>query len=144
MSVLSIPIVIFVLLEASNVILLYFKPESKLGNGIGVFKAWEESKSNAKMHEFIKYLVYWVAGTKLIFIALLIVIVFTADETTKLLTVIALVLSIASFYWKLFPIIKRLDKMGELVPPGYSITLGTMIGGFISVFCLFLLLEVIS
>lgn len=136
MSILSIAIVIFILLELSNVIILYFNPDSKLGNGVAVFNAWEKSKEDANLHEFVKYLVYWVAGTKLIFIVLLIVILITGTETTKLLSGVALVLSIASYYWKLHPIIKGLDKRGEINPSGYSKTLGIMIGSFIAVFCL--------
>lgn len=143
MEILSIVISIFIFLELSNVIILYFKPDSKLGNGVAVFNAWEKSKSDPEMHSFIEYLVYWVAGTKLIFIVLLIVILFTGSDMTKLLSVIALILSIASFYWKLYPIIKQLDKKGEITPKGYSKTLGIMIGTFIAVFCAVLLLNIL-
>lgn len=143
MNVLSIAIIIFIVLETSNVIILYFNPDSKLGNGIAVFNAWEESKKDKDMHEFIKYLVYWVAGTKLIFIILLIVILLTAGETTKLFTVIGLILSISSFYWRLYPIIKGLDKRNKITPAGYSKTLGKMIFGFIIVFLISFLLSFI-
>ena len=68
----------FLILEAINVITLYFFPESKLANGIGVFKAWEKSKADPVIHNFIKYLVNWVAGTKLIFILLLIAILISS------------------------------------------------------------------
>ncbi len=136
MEILSIAISVFILLEAINVAILYFKPGCKLGNGIGVFNGWEKSKSDPKMHDFIKYLVYWVAGTKLIFIVLLIVILFTGSYLTKLLSVIVLILSILSFYWKLYPIIKRLDNNDEITPKGYSKGLGLMIGGFIAIFSL--------
>ena len=44
MSILSIAIIIFVLLESLNVLTLYFDPGSQLGNGIGVFDAWERSR----------------------------------------------------------------------------------------------------
>lgn len=143
MDILSIAIIIFILLEVSNVAILYFKPDSSLGNGVAVFNAWEKSKKDEDVHEFVKYLVYWVAGTKLIFIVLLIVILLTAGELTKILSVIALILSIASFYWRLFPIIKGLDKRGQITPPGYSKTLGIMIGGFIATFCLALLVKLV-
>lgn len=143
MGILSIAIILFILLEASNVVILYFKPDSKLGNGVAVFDAWEKSKSDPQMHDFIKYLVYWVAGTKLIFIVLLIVILFTGNDITKLLSVIALIISIGSFYWKLYPIIKDLDKKGEITPKGYSKTLGRMIGTFMSVFFIALVLSII-
>lgn len=143
MEILSIVISIFILLELSNVIILYFKPDSKLGNGVAVFNAWEKSKSDPEMHSFIEYLVYWVAGTKLIFIVLLIVILLTGNDTTKLLSVVALILSIASFYWKLYPIIKQLDNKNEITPKGYSKTLGIMIGTFIAVFCVVLALNIL-
>lgn len=143
MEILSIAISVFILLELSNVIILYFKPDSKLGNGVAVFNAWEKSKSDPEMHSFIEYLVYWVAGTKLIFIVLLIVILLTGNDTTKLLSVVALILSIASFYWKLYPIIKQLDDKNEITPKGYSKTLGIMIGTFIAVFCVVLALNIL-
>ncbi len=143
MKILSIVISIFILLEAINVAILYFKPGCKLGNGIGVFDGWEKSKSDPQMHSFIKYLVYWVAGTKLIFIVLLLVILFTGSHITKFLSVISLILSILSFYWKLYPIIKRLDNNDEISPKGYSRGLGLMIGTFISMFSLAIILEFI-
>lgn len=134
MDILSIAIILFIILETSNVIIMYFKPDSKMGNGVAVFDGWEESKKDKELHEFIKYLVYWVAGTKLIFIVLLIVVLITGTETTKLLSVIALILSIASYYWKLSPIIRWLDERGKITPKGYSKTLDRMILGFIIVF----------
>lgn len=143
MDILSLAIALFILLESSNVAILYFKPNSKLGNGVAVFNAWEKSKKDEEMHEFIKYLVYWVAGTKLIFIVLLIVILLTASEVTKIFTIIALILSITSFYWRLFPIIKKLDSKGHITPLGYSKTLGIMIGAFIATFTLALFIKVI-
>lgn len=143
MDILSIAILLFVLLETANIVILYFKPDSKLGNGVAVFNAWEKSKKDPEIHEFIKYLVYWVAGTKLIFIMLLLVILFTGSEMTKLLSVVALIISIGTFYWRLFPIIKSLDKKGEITPVGYSKTLGIMISIFISVFGLSLFLKFI-
>ena len=58
MSVLSIAIGIFIVLESLNVLTLYFNPGSQLGNGIGVFHAWETSKADPDMHQFVRYLVY--------------------------------------------------------------------------------------
>ena len=134
MNVLSIAIVVFILLESLNVLTLYFNPGSRMGNGVGVFNAWEKSKSDPEMHQFVRYLLFWVAGTKLIFIALLIVILVSAGESTQLLTVIAMIASISSFFWRLFPIIKSLDADGNITPSGYSKTLGMMIAGFIGIF----------
>lgn len=134
MSSLSIAIIVFIVLESLNVLTLYFNPGSRLGNGIGVFNAWERSKSDAEMHQFVRYLVNWVAGTKLIFIALLLVILVSAGESTQLLTVVAMIASIGSFFWRLFPIIKSLDAANGITPQGYSRTLGFMITGFMGLF----------
>jgi len=143
LGVLSIAIVIFMGLETLNVVTLYFWPGSWLANGVGVFNAWEKSQSDPELHQFVKYLVFWVAGTKLIFIALLLVILMTTGESTKLLTVVALMASIMSFFWRLFPIIKSLDKAGQITPVGYSKALGWMIAGFIGLFTVALLWSLI-
>ena len=134
MTVLSVAIVIFAVLEVLNISVLYFAPGSRKGNGIGVFNAYEESKAFPEIHALVNYLINWVAGTKLIFIALLIVILATADETTKLFTVAALILSILSFFWRLFPSIRRMDRDGQITPKGYSKTLGVMIASFVGGF----------
>ena len=136
MNVLKGAIVIFILLESLNVLTLYFQPGSQRGNGVGVFNAWETSKADPEMHEFVRYLVNWVAGTKLIFIALLLVILFTAGEQTILLTAVAMIASIFSFFWRLFPAIKRADAADQITPSGYSKTLGLMIAGFIGLFAI--------
>lgn len=144
MSVLSIAIIIFIVLESLNVLTLYFIPGSRMGNGIGVFDAWEKSKADPEMHQFIRYLVFWVAGTKVIFIALLLVIVLTTGESTQLLTAVVMIASIASFFWRLFPIISAQDKAGHVTPPGYAKTLALMIAGFIGLFALALLWALIG
>jgi hypothetical protein len=135
-SILSIAIGIFVLLESLNVLTLYFNPGSRLGNGVGVFSGWEASTADPDVHQFVRYLVFWVAGTKLIVIALLIVILLTAGESTQLLAMVAMIASISSFFWRLFPIIRSLDRAGQIAPPGYSKTLGAMIAGFIGLFAI--------
>jgi hypothetical protein len=134
MNIIKIAAIIFLILEAANVITLYFFPGSKNANGVGVFTAWEKSKSDPVLHNFIKYLVNWVAGTKLIFILLLIVILATADEQSLIYVGIAMVISIASFYWRLFPLVRKMDKANEIEPQNYSKTLGWMILGFIVIF----------
>lgn len=134
MNILSIAIIIFIILETSNVFMLYFMPSTKKGNGVGVFNAYEKSKSDPEIHAFVKYLINWIAGTKLIFIALLIVILFTGDDTAKAFSVGALIISILSFFWRLYPAIRKIDADGQLSPKGYSKTLGIMIACFIGVF----------
>lgn len=133
----------FIFLELLNVLILYFAPGSKLGNGMGAFKAWEKSKENNDIHDMARYLVFWVAGTKLIFIALIVVIIIFGSWKTQLFACMALALSILSFYWKLFPIIKRLDNKNQIDPKDYSKTLGTMIGIFVAVFVVAILVAVI-
>ncbi len=134
MSMLTIVTIGFLVLEATNVATLYFFPGSKLANGVGVFNAWEKSKQDPEIHDFVKYLVNWVAGTKLIFILLLIVILYAADDHTLTLTGVALVVSIASFFWRLFPLIRRMDRGGQIIPKNYSVVLGWMILAFILIF----------
>ena len=134
MNILTIAMGIFVCLELMNVAVLYFSPGSRRGNGIGVFNAWEKSKENDEVHQLVKYLIYWVAGTKLIFIGLLIVIIFTGDRNTQLFAVAGMILSILTFFWKLYPMVRRMDRKDQVTPKGYSITLGVMIGTFVAAF----------
>ena len=143
MNILKIVMGAFIFLELLNVIMLYFTPGTKLGNGMGAFKAWEKSKENPEIHDMVRYLVFWVAGTKLIFICLIVVILIFGSWTTQLFACIALALSIFSFYWKLFPIIKRMDKNNQIDPKGYSKTLGSMIGIFIAVFVAAILVAIL-
>ena len=134
MNAIAIVIIGFIALEFTNVVALYFAPGSKLANSVGIFKAWEKSKSDPEIHNLIRYLVNWVAGTKLIFIFLLIVILFTADQQTLILTTAALVISIASFFWRLFPLIRTMDRDDQIDPKNYSAVLGWMILALILVF----------
>ena len=130
MNILQIVIMIFVVIECLNIMILYGKPSSKIGNGVGVFNDYDQFKDDA----FVRYLINWVAGTKLIFIMLGIVIVIFGDEKVQLYSVIALILSILSFYFRLFPIIKTLDQKGKITPKGYAKTLNMMIIGFLMMF----------
>jgi hypothetical protein len=134
MDILSIVILIFLILEILNVIMLYFVPETKKGNGLGVFDAYEKSKSDPEIHALVKYLVNWVAGSKLIFIALLAVIILNGNNDTVFLSILVLIFSIMTFFWRLYPMIKKMDSLGQITPKGYSKTLGYMIVGFIIAF----------
>ncbi len=142
MNAITIVTIGFLLLEASNVFTLYFFPGSKYANGVGVFKAWEKSKQDPEVHDLVRYLVNWVAGTKLIFILLLIIILLTASEKTLLFTSGAMVLSIASFFWRLFPLIRKMDRDDQIKPKNYSVVLGWMILAFIMVFLIVHLISV--
>jgi hypothetical protein len=134
MNLLTIVTIGFLILEATNVMALYFFPGSKYANAVGVFKAWDKSKTDPEIHNLVKYLVNWVAGTKLIFILLLTVILLVADDRTLVFAGIALMISIASFFWRLFPLIRKMDLAGQIEPEKYSIALGWMIAVFILVF----------
>ena len=135
MSLLSIAILIFIVMESANVAILYFWPGSRLGNGVGVFNAFSNPE-NEQQRLFASYLVNWVAGVKLIFIFLLTVILVIGTEQVKLWAVVAMLLSIATYFWRLHPTIKKLDAMGCITPKGYSKTLGWMIAGFLIMFTL--------
>jgi len=140
MIILSISIVIFIVLEFANIMILYFKPDSRVGNGVAVFKAWEDSKQDENLHLFVRYMTNWVAGTKLIFIFLLLVILFIGSETIKMVSVIAMILSISTYFWRLHPLIVKLDIKGEIIPKGYSKQLRTMIAGFLGLFIIALVI----
>lgn len=130
----KIIILAFIILETSNVIALYFKPGSKRANSVGVFSAWEVSKQYPEIHDFIKYLVNWVAGTKLIFLFLLGVIVLFGNLEIQRLSLLALGLATLSFYWRLFPLIRKMDRNDQIRPKNYSIILGVMILIFVILF----------
>ncbi len=132
--IVKIVILSFLLLEASNVLALYFFPGTRKANAVGVFSAWEKSKQYPEIHDFIKYLVYWVAGTKLIFILLLGVIVLFGDINIQRLSLIALSVATLTFFWRLFPLIRKLDRNEQVTPKNYSILLGGMILLFVTVF----------
>ncbi len=143
MNLLDIALWVFIVMETANICILYFAPDSKRGNGVAVFNAWERSKQNENDHLFARYMTSWVAGTKLIFIVLLLVIVRTADLETKPLAVLAMIASIATYFWKLHPIIKALDRNGDITPKGYSKVLGTMIAGFLIMFSAAFILHIL-
>ena len=48
-------------MELGNVFILYFKPDSKLGNGVAVFNSWFDIKHDDSISLFAYYMAYWVA-----------------------------------------------------------------------------------
>lgn len=139
MGILNIAIVLFIIIELSNVIILYFKPDFKYGNGVGVFKDFLETKGTSKI--LIDYLTNWVAGVKLIFIAQLFVVLFFNNLLLKQMTVLVIIFSVLTYFFRLHKIIKKLDKMGRLKVKGYSKTLDMMIISIILVFTVALVLS---
>jgi hypothetical protein len=144
MDAISIVLSLFIFLEFLNVILLYKVPGSTKGNAVGVFKAYAKAKADPELSGLVDYLVNWVAGTKLIFIVLLIGIIITGGPATKVFSVIALIFSIATFFSRLFPIIKSMETGGGLTINGYSRTLAIMIASFIAVFAVALAVYLIG
>ena len=142
MMILQIGISIFVFIEFLNIIILYFQPTSTKGNGVGVFDSYSNIKEENR--EFVTYLVNWVAGAKLIFIMVGIVVVIFGNYMTQLFTVVAMIISISSFYWKLYPAVRRLENRGEITPKGYSKTLNYMILSFIIGFVIILVVALLS
>ncbi len=132
----TIVILAFMVLEFSNVVALYFAPGSKYANAVGVFSAWEKSKQDPEVHDFVRYLVYWVAGAKLIFLLLLGVIVLFGNDEIKRMGLVAVWIATFSFYWRLFPLIRKMDRNGQINPRNYSVAIGVMIAVFIVFFVL--------
>lgn len=132
----KIVILAFIILELSNVLALYFAPGSRFANAVGVFSAWEKTKQDPEVHDFVRYLVYWVAGAKLIFLFLLGVIILFGSSELQQMALLALCLATLSFYWRLFPLIRKLDRNGQINPKNYSIIIGVMIAVFIVFFAL--------
>lgn len=143
MTILPIVLAIFTIFELLNILMLYTKPGSQHGNSIGFFFAYEQSKENKEVHALVKYLVYWVAGTKLIFIGLLTIIILTGSWLTQLFAVIVLLLTTSTFFWKMYPIIQKMDKNNQLIVNGYSKKLAFMIISFLIMFFVALLIEVL-
>lgn len=91
----------------------------------------------------MQYLVNWVANCKLIFLALLVVVVLFDNEIITICAVMTTILSIAIYFVTLHPIIKQLDEMDEIQPKGYSKTLALTIGAFMVMFSVALALYFI-
>lgn len=129
-------IIIFILLELTNVLVMYFKPGFPYGNSMAAFQPWKSHLKDEKLELFHRYMIRWVANCKVIFILLLGVILITGSPEMKFYGVGATVLSIGLYFVTLHPLISRLDALGEISPRGYSRTLGWMIGGFMAMFTL--------
>lgn len=130
-------------MEIGNVVVLYYFPDSRFANGMGIFKAWEESKADPEVHDLVKYLVNWVAGSKLIFVLLLGVLLFIAADDTLILAGGALILAISSFFWRLYPQIRDMDARDQIEPKNYSRILWWMILSMILVILFAILVVVI-
>jgi len=144
MNILQISILVFVFIECLNVVMLYMMPSSKLGNGVGIFNAFFKVQEEGKFVDFVSYLINWVAGTKLIFIMMGLVAVIFGNEQVHIFSVVALILSIVSFYFRLFPLIKKMDEKDEISPKGYAKTLNMMIMAFLFMFIISLSIYLLT
>jgi hypothetical protein len=127
MTFLQVFLLVFAFIETLNVLELYFYQDKAMFNGLSIFTAWETSKQTPEVHDLIRYLLNWLAGVKLIVIGLLVVIALTAPEQTLVLVAIVLVLTVASFYWRLHPMLREMDKKGLIKPSGRSKQLALML-----------------
>lgn len=129
MNAIQITLLVFVGIEALNMLELYFLQDNCRFNGACIFSGWEKSKEDPEVHALMRYLVNWLAGVKMIVIGLVLVLIFTAPEKTLLLAAVALVITIGSFYWRLFPSLRTADKAGQIQSKGHSKRLGIMVAG---------------
>ncbi|MCP4143451.1 MAG: hypothetical protein GY755_24725 [Chloroflexi bacterium] len=129
MKTLQITLLVFAFIETLNMLELYFLQNNCKFNGACIFSGWEKSKADPDVHALVRYLVNWVAGVKMIVIALVLVLVFTAPENTLVLAAIALIITIASFYWRLYPVLRAADKAGQIRPRGHAKRLSIMLMG---------------
>ena len=129
MSGLRITLIVFVIVEFLNVLELYFMQDNAVFNGLSIFSAWEESKKYPEIHNFIRYLVNWLAGVKLIVIMILAALVSFAPDQTLVIVSIALVTAIASFYWRLYPMLKDMKTKGQILPLERPKQLALMLSG---------------
>ncbi len=123
----------FIILELSNVLVMYFFNETTIANGVGVFKNFIEQEDQGTK-DLIRYLIYWVAGTKLIFMSLLLVIIIFGDQTMKQAAVLVLSASVGIFYLKMYPLVKKIELDGGITTKNYSRNLAIIIFIFILVF----------
>ena len=65
---------------------------------------------------------------------LMVVILLTGNQQTLRLTSVAMALAIASFFWRLFPIIREMGREDEIDPRNYPAVLAAMIAAMIAVF----------
>ncbi len=117
---LDFTIFVFVVLESANVVILYFFPEFAYGNSMRVFQAWSHCQEDERTRLFAKYMANWVAGTKLIFIALLVGVLAVGGSEMKAVSVGLMIPAIGSYYFMLRPLIEQMDRRNELNPTGYA------------------------
>lgn len=129
MTALQVTLLVFAGIEALSVLELYFLKDRCMFNGIAMFSGWEISKEVPEVHGMVCYLVNWVAGMKLIVVGLLVVLALTALTQTLLMVGLALFVAVASFFWRMFPLVSKFDAHGFIQPKGRAKTMGLMVAG---------------
>ena len=124
--------VVFLLVEVANIWALYFNTGSHRFNAIGVFAGWEGSKEHPEVHDLVRYLAYWVAGVKLIFILVMAAVLIFGDDRMRVVATGALALATVSYFWRLGPLIRSIDRSSQLTVPGYSRVLDVMVAGLLA------------
>lgn len=134
MTFLTIAMSAFLLLEISNVFVLFFAPDSPQVHGMGMFPVWEKIKKDVNMYNLVRYFTFWVAGSKLILIVLLVIVLVMGTPMMKVIAGYVTGLSMLPFYWGLFPTMKKIDENDQVEPKGFAMRLGFTITMFILMF----------
>lgn len=129
MTALQVTLLIFAGIEMLSVLELYFMQDRCMFNGVAMFSGWEISKEVPEVHGMVCYLTNWVAGMKLIVVGLLVVLALTAPAQVLLAVGVSLVLAVASFFWRMYPLAAKFDTHGFLYPKGRAKTMGLMVAG---------------
>ena len=129
MNAIQVTLLVFVIIESLNMLELYFLKDNPMFNGVGIFSGWEKSKADPEVHALVRYLVNWLAGVKMITISLILVLIFMVPESAALLGAVALVITVSSFYWRLCPMLRAADLVGQVSPRGHAKRLSMMVAG---------------
>jgi hypothetical protein len=57
------------------------------------------------------------------------------------MSLLALSAATLSFFWRLFPLIRKMDKSGQITPAKYSLVLGGMITALVLLFTVVALIK---
>ena len=118
---------IFIVIETLNILELYFDQDRDVFHGVSFFTGWEKSKENEECNLLLQYFVNWVAGIKLIVVMVLGVLIFMASDQVLIGVAIVLVVAIASFYWRMWPLLVKMNRKGYIIPGNRSTQLMVML-----------------
>ncbi|MBI9044011.1 MAG: hypothetical protein JEZ06_05975 [Anaerolineaceae bacterium] len=129
MTALHACFIAFAITETLNLLELYFMQDNCIFNGACIYTAWEKSKQIPEVNELMRYLINWIAGIKLIVVGLVLVLVFTAPEQTLIWSAVVMILTIGSFFWRMYPMMRKADDAGQILAKGRSRLLAYMVAG---------------